>query len=159
MQMAAKAQNGREYLLLELLPKIQDDHLWEIITRDLFEQRDRHHLRRLEIYERFAELTKDELDKNCRDWTLAGTGWLQQIAFDIHFATSLFDTNEWDPHILQDFMNLLALTLQLFHGKEKCLGKVKEHCKNLKITDQPELIRPEDIAEEFDEWRRYANSN
>lgn len=62
-------------------------------------------------------------------------------------------------HILQDFMNLLALTLQLFQGKEKCLGKVKEHCKNLKIIDQPTLSRPEDIAEEFDEWRRYVNNN
>lgn len=45
--MAATARNGREYLLQELLPKIQDDNLWEIITRDLFEQRDRNHLWRL----------------------------------------------------------------------------------------------------------------
>lgn len=72
MQMATTARNGREYLL-ELLPKIQNDTLWEIITRDLFEQKDRHHLWRLEVLYRFAELNENELDKNCRDWTLAGT--------------------------------------------------------------------------------------
>ena len=156
--MAAMARNGREYLLLELLPKIQDDNVWKIITRDLLEQKDRHHLWRLEMCDRFAELTNDELEKNCCDWTLAGTEWLQQIAFDIHFATNLLLPEEWDPHILQDFMNLLAFTLQLFQGKEKCLGKVKEHCENLKITDQPALIRPQEIAEEFNMWRKYVNN-
>lgn len=92
--MAATARNGREYLLQELLPKIQDDNLWEIITRDLFEQRDRNHLWRLKIRDRFTELTEDKLDKNCCNWTLAGTEWLQQIALDIRFATSLFDPDE-----------------------------------------------------------------
>lgn len=153
--MATTARNGREYLL-ELLPKIQNDNLWKIITRDLFEQKDRHHLWRLEVYNRFAELNENELDKNCRDWTLAGTEWLQQIAFDIRFATSLFSPDKWDPHISQDFINLLALTLQLFQGKQKCLGKIKHHCQNLKTSDQPE---PQVIAGEFDTWRTYVNDN
>ncbi|KAL8742899.1 MAG: hypothetical protein Q9190_004689 [Brigantiaea leucoxantha] len=151
--MATKAQNGRECLLSDLLPE-KDDHLWEKITRDLFEQKDRYHLWRLEIHERFAELTKDELDKKCLGWTKDGTKWLKEIAFDIYFATRLFGTDKWDPHILQDFIYLLALTLQLFSGKEKCMGMVKEHFKNSKAFD-----RSEDIVKKFDKWRRHANNS
>ena len=157
--MAATARNGREYLLLELLPKIQDDNLWKIITRDLFEQKNRYHLWRLEICDRFSELEGDELDKRCRDWTLAGTEWLKQIALDIRFATKLFSPDRWDPYILQDFLNLLALTLQLFQGKQRCLGKVKQHCQNLKVSGQAMMGDPQVIAREFDAWRTYVNNN
>ena len=148
--MAAAFQNGREHLLVELLPKILDDNLWDKITRDLLEHKDRHHLWRLKLQDRFAKLTKDELDRNCYNWTLAGTGWLQQIVLDIRFAKELFGPDEWDPNILQDFMNLLTLTLQLFQGKEKYLGKVKEHCRNFESKD---------IVDRFDEWRTYANQS
>lgn len=73
--MATIARNSQEYLL-ELLSKIQNNNLWEIITQDLFEQKDCHHLWRLEVYNRFVELNKNELDKNYYDWTLARTEWL-----------------------------------------------------------------------------------
>ena len=147
--MAATARNGREYLLLELLPKIQNDNLWKIVTRDLFEQKNHYHLWRLEIYDRFSKLEGDELDKNCRDWTLAGTEWLKQIALDIRFATKLFNPDKWDPHILQDFLNLLALTLQLFQGRQRSLGKVKQHCQNLRVSGQPTMGDPLVVAREL----------
>lgn len=156
MQMAATAQNGRDYLLLELLPKIQDDNLWNRITRDLFEQKDRHHLWRLEICDRFAKLTEDDLNTNCYNWTIAGTGWLQQITLDIRFATQVVDRNDWDRHILQDFMNLLAFIMRLFHGTKECLGKIAEHCENMASSGKPVLG---DVAKEFKEWRTYANNS
>lgn len=155
MQMATIAQNSQEYLL-ELLSKIQNNNLWEIITQNLFEQKDCHHLWRLEVYNRFAELNKNELDKNYYDWTLARTEWLQQNAYDIYFMTSLFSPDKQDSYILQDFINLLALTLQLFQGKQKCLRKIKHHYQNLKISNQPEL---QVIAGEFDIQCTYVNNN
>ena len=156
--MAVTARNGREYLLLGLLPKIQDDNLWKIITRDLFELKDRHHSWKLEIYDRFEELQQDELDTNCQAWTKAGTKWLQQIALDIRCATSLFSPDKWDSHILQDFLNLMAFTLQLFQGTQKCLGMVKQHCQNLKTSDQATFDEQQDASGEFDNWRTRVNN-
>lgn len=139
--------------------KIQDDNLWEIITRDLFEPKDRHHLWRLGIIDRFAELSENDLDKNCRDWTLAGTEWLQQIAVDIRAAISLYSPDKWDPRTAQDFINLLALTLQSFQGQQKCLGKIKKHFENLKTSDQHMMSDPQVICKEFNKWCTCVNNN
>ena len=159
MQRAATARNGRDYLLQELLPTIQDDKTWEMITRDLLEQRDRSHIWRLDVQARFAELTDDELDDDCYEWTLAGTRWLQQIALDIRFATSLFKPDEWEPHILEDFLNSLAFTLKLFQGQQECLGKMKKHCQNLENSNQAVVGDRQVVAWEFDQWRTFVNDN
>ena len=151
------AQNGREYLLNEWLPKIEDDHIWNIIVQGLLEQKDRHHLSKLHIYDRFEELSEAELDRNCYAWTLVGTEWLQQITIDILFATKLFDPDQWDPCVLQDYMNLMAFTLQLFQGQTKCLGKVQKRCEEFEEHDKPNRLKS--VAAEFAIWRTLVNKS
>src|SRR5271163_693945 len=102
--------NGRKYFL-EVLPGINDVH-WDRITRDLFETKDRYHVWRLELDERFAKLERNELDQNCHVWTKRAIEWLQQIALDLRFTKDLFRPDEWDPDILEDFMNLLGFTMR-----------------------------------------------
>jgi hypothetical protein len=152
------ANNGRKYFL-EVLPGINDLH-WDRITRDLFESKDRFHVWRLELDERFAKLEPDELNRNCHEWTARAIEWLQQIALDLRFAKDLFRPDEWDFDILGDFMNLLGLAMYLFHGQTTCLGRIKAHCEMLSARDdQSVLIATRDIPKEFNEWRTTVNND
>ena len=120
---------------------------------------DRHHSWRLQINDRFAKLEEDELDKTCNSWIVEGTYWLQSIVFNIDFATKLFRPDEWDPRVLEDFVNLLAFNLALFLEK-KWFAKAKEHCSSYRPScDEPVLNGLPKNGEGFDRWLSIAKKS
>jgi hypothetical protein len=158
MQMATATRSGQIYLLQEL-PKILDDDLWETITQDLFDTKDRHHSWRFQLNDRFAKLEKYELDRVCHSWIVHGTYCLQSIIFNIDFATALFRPNEWDTRVLQDFFNLLTFHLRLFLGKQECFGKIRAHCSSYwGRRDQP-VLECVQAERGFDDWLKLAKNS
>src|SRR3569833_2054824 len=153
------ATDGRAYLLADILPAIGDDQpdLWKKITRDLLARKDRCDSWRLELD--FTSNPPPTEPKFKFKLLLSATGWLRQIHLDLRFATELFAPGEWDPDILEDFVNLAAFTLELFRGKQKAFGKIAAVCSDLPEKEFSEEMpggrpttRYESIIDDFRRW-------
>src|SRR3569833_1988430 len=160
------ATDGRAYLLADILPAIGDDQpdLWKKITRDLLARKDRCDSWRLVLD--FISNPPPTYPMFNFKLLLSATGWLRQIHLDLRFATELFAPGEWDPDIMEDFVNLAAFTLELFRGKQKAIGKIAAVCSDLPEKEFSEEMpggrpttRYESIIDDFRRWLPAVNND